>query len=95
LTGPFELKVFIVLILLAILVNLGSALFYLFQDRGRSPRTARALTLRISISIALLFALLVAAGFGLIRPHGLRPPGYGPLGGNVPPTVPTGGERPR
>ena len=71
------MKIFIVLVLLAIVGNLGSALYYLLKDRDRSPRTVKALTLRIGLSIALFFLLLLAYGFGLIQPHGLRP-GFGP-----------------
>jgi hypothetical protein len=62
---------------LAIIGNLGSALYYLLKDRDRSPRMVKALTIRISLSIALFFLLILAYGFGLIQPHGLRP-GFGP-----------------
>jgi hypothetical protein len=68
------LKVFIVLVLLAIVGNLGSALYYLLKDRDRSsPRTVKALTIRIGLSIALFFLLILAYGLGLIQPHGLHP----------------------
>ena len=67
------MKAFIVLVLLGIVGSLGSALFYLFKDRDRSPRTVKALTMRIGLSIALFFLLLLAYAAGLIRPHGLHP----------------------
>lgn len=74
---PF-LKVFIVVILLTIVGSLGSALYYLARDRERSPRTVKALTIRIGLSIGLFLLLLLAYAAGLIRPHGLRPPAEKP-----------------
>ena len=67
------MKIFIVLVLIGIIGSLGSGLYYLLKDRDRSPRTVRALTLRISLSIALFLALLIAFATGLIKPHSLRP----------------------
>jgi hypothetical protein len=66
----FKFLVFICLAL--IVISLGSALIHLLHNRARSEKTAKALTLRIALSIALFVALLVAARFGLIKPHGLR-----------------------
>ncbi|MEW6038477.1 MAG: twin transmembrane helix small protein [Pseudomonadota bacterium] len=69
-------KILIVLVLVVIVASLGSALFYLVKDGDRrSPRTARALTLRIGLSIALFIALLLGYALGLLHPHGLRPGG--------------------
>jgi hypothetical protein len=67
------LKIFIVLALLVIIGSLGSGLYYLLNDRDRSPRTVRALTLRIGLSIGLFIVLLIAFSTGLIKPHGLKP----------------------
>lgn len=67
------LKIFIVLALLVIIGSLGTGLYYLLKDRNRSPRTVRALTLRIGLSIGLFIALLIAFSTGLIKPHGLNP----------------------
>lgn len=64
------LKLLIVLMLLAIVGSLFSGLFFLYRDRGAGNRTARALTLRIGLSIVLVIALLAAFRFGII-------PGYG------------------
>ncbi|MDD2767362.1 MAG: twin transmembrane helix small protein [Methylococcus sp.] len=67
-------KILIVLVLVVIVASLGSALFYLVKDGDRrSPRTVRALTLRIGLSIALFLALLLGYALGFLRPHGLRP----------------------
>jgi len=53
----------------AIVGSLFSGLFYLYRDRGAGVRTARALTWRIGLSIALFIMLLLSFRFGLI-------PGY-------------------
>lgn len=74
--GPI-LKFIVVLVLLVIVGSLGSALYYLLKDRERSPRTVRALTWRIGLSIGLFLLLLLAFASGLIQPHGLRS-GLGP-----------------
>lgn len=63
----------VVLLLLIIVGSLGSALFYLVRDRSRSPRTVKALTFRIGLSIGLFILLLLGYAAGLLRPHGLRP----------------------
>jgi len=69
---PFKLLV--VAILIGILVSLGSALFHLVHDRkGETRNMVRALTVRISLSVALFVLLFIAWAAGWIEPHGLRP----------------------
>ncbi len=63
------MKIFAVLMLLAIVGSLFSGLFFLYQDRGSGERTVRALTLRIGLSLTLFILLLVGFRTGLI-------PGY-------------------
>ncbi len=65
-------KVLVVAIFIAVLASLGSALVYLIKDRGGSTRTAKALTLRIGVSIALFVLLFVLWWLGLITPHGIQ-----------------------
>ncbi|HEY8855780.1 MAG TPA: twin transmembrane helix small protein [Rugosibacter sp.] len=60
------MKIIVVLMLVAIFASLFSALFFLFQDQAGSTRTVKALTLRISLSIALFIGLMVAHYFGII-----------------------------
>lgn len=71
------MKAIVVLILIVIVGSLGQALYYLFHDRDRSPRTVRALTVRIGLSIGLFFLLLIGFALGWIQPHGLRPSATG------------------
>jgi hypothetical protein len=65
------LKIIVAVILLLILVSLGSGLFFLIRDQGRSPRTVKALTVRIALSIGLFILLMIAYATGLITPHGV------------------------
>jgi hypothetical protein len=63
-------RLLILVCLLAIVLSLGSALVYLVRDKGESKKMARALTIRVGLSI-LLFLLLIAAWLlGWIQPHG-------------------------
>jgi len=61
--------------LAAVVLSLGSGLFHLARGRGEedSRKLARALTVRIAISLALFVLLMLAWHFGLIAPHGLLP----------------------
>ena len=63
--------VIIVVIFVGILASLGSALVHLVRGRGRSDRTARALTVRIGMSAGLFLLLFLLWWAGLIQPHGL------------------------
>lgn len=63
------IRLLVILLLLSIVGSLFSGLLYLYRDRGSGERTARALTLRIGLSIALFLILLVGFRFGFI-------PGY-------------------
>jgi hypothetical protein len=62
-------KLVIVLMLIGVVVSLFSGLFFLYRDRGEGIRTAKALTLRIGLSIAIFALLMLGFRFGLI-------PGY-------------------
>jgi hypothetical protein len=58
---------FIVLTFIAfILFSLFSALFFLLKDKAGSTRTAKALTIRVVLSITLFVLLLLGFHFGLI-----------------------------
>lgn len=60
--------------LLAVAASLGSGLFHLSRGGADDSRKlARALTIRISISLALFALLMLAWYFGLISPHGVQP----------------------
>ncbi len=60
------MKIVVIIFLLLILASLGSALFFLVTDRGQSKRTARALALRVGLSVTLFLLLMAGYYFGLI-----------------------------
>jgi hypothetical protein len=64
-------KGMILLLLVLILISLGSALFSMLRGNQDSLRTVKALTIRISLSIALLLLLVIGYSLGLITPHGI------------------------
>jgi hypothetical protein len=69
------IKVLIVLVLVGIVASLGKALFHMSSggsaEAGHSAMMARALTVRIGLSIALFILLMLAWYFGAVTPHGL------------------------
>jgi len=67
------LKIAIIILLFAILLSLGSGLFFMIRDKGQTQRTVKALTVRITLSIGLFVLLMVAYAAGLITPHGIYP----------------------
>jgi hypothetical protein len=59
--------------LVAIVASLGSGLFHLSRGRAEDSRLlARALTIRITVSLMLFALLMIAWYFGLITPHSLQ-----------------------
>jgi hypothetical protein len=50
-------------------LSLGSALVHLVRGKGDSQKMARALTIRVGLSILLFVLLLVAWSLGWIQPH--------------------------
>jgi len=62
------MKAFVLLILLAILISLGSGLYYLIRDREGSPRLLKALILRVGLSAVLILFLVISYFMGWISP---------------------------
>lgn len=63
--------IIVVSIFIGILASLGSALVHLVRGRESSERTAKALTVRIAMSVGLFALLFLLWWAGLIRPHGI------------------------
>jgi branched-subunit amino acid transport protein AzlD len=61
----------IVILLAAIIYNLGAGLYFMMTDRGRTDRTVRALTRRIGLSVLLIILVIVGILAGVIKPHGI------------------------
>jgi hypothetical protein len=62
------MKATVLLILLAILISLGSGLYYLIKDREGSPRLMKALTIRVALSAVLILFLIISYSMGWISP---------------------------
>ncbi len=62
------MKIIILLLLAAIVISLGSGLFFLTKDKGdsSSPRLLRALKIRVALSIVLIVFLVLSFYFGWI-----------------------------
>ena len=60
------MRYFVIAMLALIVLSLGSALFYLVKDRGRSMRTVKALAVRVGLSITLFLILMASYYFGFI-----------------------------
>lgn len=67
------IKIVVIVFLFAIVVSLGTGLFFLVHDKSNETRTVRALTWRVAISIAMIIFLVVAYFAGWLHPHGIRP----------------------
>jgi len=67
------IKILIVIVFLAIIASLGSGLFALVDDKGKTKRLVNSLTVRITLSVLLFVLLIIAYMTGLIQPHGIVP----------------------
>ena len=66
------MQLVILVLLLAIMASLGHALSSMSSGPDRSRRMVKALTMRISLSVALFALVLVGYHFGWIEPHGVH-----------------------
>ena len=57
---------------LLILGSLGSALFFMMRDKGKSSKTVYSLMLRIGLSIVLFAGIWIAHTLGYIESTGIR-----------------------
>jgi hypothetical protein len=64
------MAIVIVALLLAIVASLGHALSSMSSGPDRSQRMAQALTVRITLSVALFALLMAGYHFGWIQPSG-------------------------
>ena len=66
------MKIFVAIAFFLIIGSLGSALFFLMRDKGKSNRTVHALAMRVGLSITLFLLVLGAYKMGWIQPTGIR-----------------------
>jgi hypothetical protein len=65
------MKILVAIAFIMIIGSLGSALFFLMRDKGKSNRTVHALALRVGLSVTLFLLLLAAHYMGWIEPTGI------------------------
>jgi hypothetical protein len=63
------MKILVIAVLLAIVASLGQAAFALAPGRAHGTQVARALTLRIALSLGLFAFLMAGWYFGFLTPH--------------------------
>jgi uncharacterized membrane protein len=66
------MKIIVVAALIAVIVSLFSALYYLYRDRGHGTRMVRMLAIRVALSASLVAFLVISYRMGWIAPTGLR-----------------------
>ena len=69
------IRIGVIVVLVAIVVSLGSALVALSRshaDPAQSRRLVRALTVRVALSVALFLMLLLAWRLGYLQPHAVQ-----------------------
>lgn len=64
------MKVVIIALLIGIVASLGHALFSMTSGPSDNKRMVHALTIRVSLSLALFVMLLIGWRLGMITPHG-------------------------
>ena len=62
------MKYVVYALLAAIVISLGTGLFYLRREDADSPKMLRALQIRVALSLALIIVLVAAYFFGWINP---------------------------
>jgi hypothetical protein len=66
-------RLIIVVVLLAIIGTLGSALFQMTRGGGDSGKMFRSLAWRVGLSVGVFLLLMLAWRMGYIHPHGVNP----------------------
>ena len=66
------MKIIVIAGLVAVIVSLFSALYYLYRDKGHGTRMVRMLAVRVALSASLVAFLVVSYWMGWIAPTGLR-----------------------
>ena len=65
-------RIVVIVGLLLVVFSLGTALYYLYHDRGQGTRMVKALAIRVALSASLIAFLLLSYHFGWIGEKGLR-----------------------
>lgn len=60
------MRIVVFILIGLILLSLGSALYYLIRDQGKSMNTVKMLAIRVGLSIALFLILIIGYKLGFI-----------------------------
>ncbi len=60
------MRIVVFILIGLILASLGSALFFMIRDKGRSMNTVKMLALRVALSIGLFLVLIIGYKLGYI-----------------------------
>lgn len=66
------MKWIILIVFLFIFASLGSALFFMMRDKGKSSNTVYSLMLRVGLSITLFIGIWIAHTLGYIHSTGIQ-----------------------
>jgi hypothetical protein len=66
------IRIIVIAALVLIVASLGTALYYLYHDRGQGTRMVKALAIRVALSAGLLIFLVISYKLGWIGDAGLR-----------------------
>ncbi len=67
------IKIIFIIVFLMIIASLANALFHLVKPKAgeSSDKTAKALTVRIGLSVALFIFMVILLAAGIIKPQGI------------------------
>lgn len=65
------MRAIVIIVLIAVVAALLTALVFLFRDRGRGNRVVAALAVRVLLSMALIAFLVFSWWMGWVSPGGL------------------------
>ena len=60
------MRILVFVLIGLILLSLGSALFYMIRDQGKSMNTVKMLVVRVGLSIVLFLILIIGYKLGFI-----------------------------
>ena len=66
------IRIIVIAGLVAVIVSLFSALYYLYHDHGQGTRMVRMLAVRVALSASVVAFLVISYKMGWIAPTGLR-----------------------
>ncbi|MGV8711022.1 MAG: twin transmembrane helix small protein [Nitrosomonas sp.] len=60
------MNIFAAILFVIIVYSLGSALYYMFKDKGNSTRMVKSLSIRVGLSLFLFIVMMIAARLDML-----------------------------